>query len=174
MDVNVVVPPTVTEQPAEYCLMWINHWATCMPRAEWSAWTQAVGAVVALAIALWIAWWQAALLRRTQQHHAQVLIDAALGAIEHHAHQLAQLTNSQSVVIDSKFLRNAAPPFDGLMGAPLPKRIVKNLWASRQLLLTFADCVDTWTGRPVARCADLKPTLDFTLEQVRAIRQGPR
>lgn len=38
--------------PDEYCLLWIDHWAACMSKGEWSGWVQAVGAVVALAIAI--------------------------------------------------------------------------------------------------------------------------
>lgn len=34
--------------PQEYCLLWIDSWATCMTKAEWSGWMQAVGSVVAI------------------------------------------------------------------------------------------------------------------------------
>lgn len=33
----------------EYCFLWINHWATCMTKSEWSGWMQAVFSVAAIA-----------------------------------------------------------------------------------------------------------------------------
>lgn len=39
----------------EYCFLGINWWPTCMTKAEWSGWMQAIGSVVALAIAIWLA-----------------------------------------------------------------------------------------------------------------------
>lgn len=32
----------------EYCFFWIDWWATCMTKAEWSGWMQAIGAVLAI------------------------------------------------------------------------------------------------------------------------------
>lgn len=37
---------------SEYCLFWIDHWSTCMQKGEWSGWAQAVGSLLALAIAI--------------------------------------------------------------------------------------------------------------------------
>ncbi len=34
---------------AQFCLMAIDHWSTCMTKAEWSGWMQAIGSVVAIA-----------------------------------------------------------------------------------------------------------------------------
>lgn len=45
----------MTEQAPEYCLFWIDHWALCMPRADWAAWVQAVGSVVAILVAVAVA-----------------------------------------------------------------------------------------------------------------------
>lgn len=36
----------------QFCLLAIDHWATCMSRAEWSGWVQAVGSVGAL-VGIW-------------------------------------------------------------------------------------------------------------------------
>lgn len=46
----------ITETPAmqEYCLFWWDWWPMCMTRGEWSGWMQAIGAVAALAIAIWL------------------------------------------------------------------------------------------------------------------------
>lgn len=32
----------------EYCFLWIDWWATCMTKAEWSGWMQALGSVFAI------------------------------------------------------------------------------------------------------------------------------
>ena len=56
MEFNVVPPGP---PPAEYCLFWADQWMRdpwwlCMQKSEWSGWAQAIGAIVALAIALWL------------------------------------------------------------------------------------------------------------------------
>lgn len=42
----------------EICLLWgdwqIQQWWSCMTKAEWSGWMQALGALAALAIAMWL------------------------------------------------------------------------------------------------------------------------
>ena len=40
----------------QYCLLAVNHWAACMTKAEWAAWVQAFGSIVALAVAVGLAW----------------------------------------------------------------------------------------------------------------------
>ena len=45
--------------PVEYCLLWADRWFPdpwwlCMQKSEWSGWAQALGAIVALAIAVWL------------------------------------------------------------------------------------------------------------------------
>lgn len=42
----------------EYCLLWIDHWSTCMTKGEWSGWMQAVFSVVAILAAIGIAQYQ--------------------------------------------------------------------------------------------------------------------
>ncbi len=39
--------------PPEYCLLWINHWSTCMQKSEWANVASAIGTVLAAVIALW-------------------------------------------------------------------------------------------------------------------------
>lgn len=34
--------------PQEYCFLWIDWWATCMTKSEWSGWMQAIFSVVAI------------------------------------------------------------------------------------------------------------------------------
>lgn len=54
---NALVDAAAAAKPAqEYCLLGIDWWATCMTKAEWSGWMQAIGAIVALFIAIGIPW----------------------------------------------------------------------------------------------------------------------
>lgn len=34
----------------EYCFLWVDWWATCMNKSEWSGWIQAYAVVIALAL----------------------------------------------------------------------------------------------------------------------------
>lgn len=43
----------------EYCFFWIDWWATCMTKAEWSGWMQAIGAAIALIVAIALPYLQA-------------------------------------------------------------------------------------------------------------------
>jgi hypothetical protein len=46
----------------EICLLWgdwqIQQWWSCMNRSEWASWVQAVGSILAICGAVFIAWWQ--------------------------------------------------------------------------------------------------------------------
>ncbi|WP_370682227.1 hypothetical protein [Comamonas sp. GB3 AK4-5] len=45
----------VAVSPAqEYCALWIDSWATCMTKSEWSGWVQAIGSVLAICAAVWV------------------------------------------------------------------------------------------------------------------------
>jgi hypothetical protein len=48
----------MSDAPPEYCLLYVNHWALCMTKAEWSGWVQAVGAIAAIAGAATVARYQ--------------------------------------------------------------------------------------------------------------------
>lgn len=52
----------MAETQVEICLLWgdwqIHQWWSCMNRAEWASWVQAVGSVLAIGGAACIAWWQ--------------------------------------------------------------------------------------------------------------------
>lgn len=50
--------------PSEFCLLMIDHWATCIPRADWAEWAGAIGTILALVIALVVAYWQLLWSRR--------------------------------------------------------------------------------------------------------------
>jgi hypothetical protein len=47
------------EKTAEYCLLAIQWWPLCMPRSDWASWIQAIGSIIAIGTAGWIAVWQA-------------------------------------------------------------------------------------------------------------------
>lgn len=59
--------------PEEYCLLQISHWSTCMAKAEWAAWVQAIFSVVAIFAATWIA---------SRQNRNAVRLQAALRRAE--------------------------------------------------------------------------------------------
>lgn len=143
-----------------------------MPRSEWSGWTQAAGSVLALAVAVWIYWRQAADLRRTQTVHGSMLVAAGVAALDLHLNQLASLGPKAIVNIDSKFLRDAVQPFDGLMGGALPQRVLASVVATRQLLLTLANDIDDWRGKPVADCSNFRFEVDTAKKLLAAIKNG--
>lgn len=39
------------EKQPEFCLLWIDHWSTCMTKGEWSGWLQAFFSIVAIVFA---------------------------------------------------------------------------------------------------------------------------
>lgn len=43
----------ISSAPTDYCFLWMQ--SACMPRADWAAWVQAVGSLLAIAAAWWIA-----------------------------------------------------------------------------------------------------------------------
>jgi hypothetical protein len=49
---------TAPEKVPEFCLVGIDHWSTCMTKAEWSGWTQAVGAIAAILVGAMAVRWQ--------------------------------------------------------------------------------------------------------------------
>ncbi|WP_457332982.1 hypothetical protein [Rhizobacter sp. P5_C2] len=57
MDIQITNWPPQPSAP-EYCLLWIQHWSTCMTKAEWSGWFQTIGAVVAIVASIGIVRWQ--------------------------------------------------------------------------------------------------------------------
>lgn len=62
--------------PAEYCVLWIPHWSTCMAKTEWAAWAQAVFSVLAIYVALSVANRQrrAEMKREAQVHNARAFV----------------------------------------------------------------------------------------------------
>jgi hypothetical protein len=50
--------------PDEYCFLFIQWWPLCMTKGEWSGWVQAVGAVVAIGVAFFVAQIQTRATRR--------------------------------------------------------------------------------------------------------------
>jgi hypothetical protein len=56
---------------AEYCLLWIDHWTTCLQKSEWASWIQALGAIAAIIGAVWVSHRQE---RRQRMHEKQVAV----------------------------------------------------------------------------------------------------
>lgn len=67
--------------PQEYCLLYIDSWATCMTKAEWSGWMQAIGAVFAILCAIGVAAWQVTAEARRNRRVALALFRPFAGAL---------------------------------------------------------------------------------------------
>lgn len=92
----------------EWCLFWVQWDPVCMPRNEWAAWIQAIGAFVALYIAVRAPHWFAKRERNRIRdgHFAVICLDLQLGR------KLAQTYLEGSVQSPSDRL-----PLHGLPGA---------------------------------------------------------
>jgi len=103
---NAVAAAVVASKPPqEYCLLWIDSWATCMTKGEWSGWMQALGAVAAIAGAFVIANWQhlremTAEVRRLNEENARRLfwLKMLLIHIKRTSVQIAGAVNLQTSV----------------------------------------------------------------------------
>lgn len=63
MDANQLIKAlgdsaAAAKSPQEYCFLGIDWWGTCMSKAEWSGWMQAVFSVVAIVAAVLLTRWQ--------------------------------------------------------------------------------------------------------------------
>lgn len=72
----------VGELSSEYCFLWIDWWASCLTKSEWAAWTQAVGSILALAVASAIAVWQVIARRRDSKQRARELFKAKVEILQ--------------------------------------------------------------------------------------------
>lgn len=75
MDANQLIKgigdaAAAAKSPQEYCFLWIDWWPTCMTKAEWSGWMQAIGSAIALMVAIGIGLHQAKEGRRVAQEAA--------------------------------------------------------------------------------------------------------
>lgn len=69
-------------QPAEYCLLWVNWWATCLTKSEWAGWMQAVGAIVAIVFAYRLGQAQLAMARQLEAERRNASDYRVLGALQ--------------------------------------------------------------------------------------------
>jgi hypothetical protein len=70
-------PQSVT---AEYCLLWMDHWSTCMTKGEWSSWAQAIGALLAICVAIALPIWldHRARLKQREGHLEMIAADVLM------------------------------------------------------------------------------------------------
>jgi hypothetical protein len=66
----------------QFCLLAIDHWSTCLTKAEWSGWMQAIGSTLALAIALAVPYWQDHVQRQDGSRFARDIGDLNLLVME--------------------------------------------------------------------------------------------
>ncbi|AEF90265.1 hypothetical protein DelCs14_3266 [Delftia sp. Cs1-4] len=57
IETHAIISALPNPGPDEFCFLWINWWATCMTKSEWSGWWQAVGSILALIVAIGLAMW---------------------------------------------------------------------------------------------------------------------
>ena len=79
MDVNQLIRALgdaagSAKSPQEYCFLWIDWWATCMTKAEWSGWMQAIFSVIAILMS-------AFLLRHQLRHNELAIKRSAVSRI---------------------------------------------------------------------------------------------
>lgn len=84
MDANQLIKAlgdaaTAAKPPQEYCFLWIDWWATCMTKAEWSGWMQAIGSAIALLIAVAIPYLQTRHVHVKNYEMAKQCLTHALG-----------------------------------------------------------------------------------------------
>jgi hypothetical protein len=91
----VLAPPP----PTEYCLLWADRWLPladpwwlCMQKAEWSGWAQAVGAIVALALAILLP----VKARRDAETEAKATAMKAAAQLEHVSKEMIAACTSQN------------------------------------------------------------------------------
>jgi len=63
----------------EYCFLFINWWPFCMQKSEWASWVQALGAIAAIGIAIWLAKMQAERSERLQRQMEVVRLGEKYG-----------------------------------------------------------------------------------------------
>lgn len=61
----------VAKEPIEYCFLWINWWATCLTKAEWAGWAQALGTIAAVGVAVWLSSREHARSREEQERRSK-------------------------------------------------------------------------------------------------------
>lgn len=109
-----------------YCLFWIQHWAMCMTKAEWSSWTQAIGSVGAILGAIAVAARQSRDTRRLQREMEAIESRRQL------AHVLALLQGAASIADDAQMaIENQQARLQP--GVPLPLRTTSQEEALRVL-----------------------------------------
>lgn len=64
--------------PPEFCLLAIQHWSTCMTKAEWGSWAQATGTTAAVVVAAMVVRWQ---LRHSDRRDVDALLGRTLHAM---------------------------------------------------------------------------------------------
>ncbi len=63
----------------EYCLLWIDHWSTCLTKGEWASWAQAVFSVLAIGASVGIVLWQH---HRDRREQARRVAEADLRVVD--------------------------------------------------------------------------------------------
>lgn len=138
--------------PPEYCFLWADRWWPwadpwwlCMQKAEWSGWAQAIGALVALAIAIALP----ALARRQARQDAKEMIVAFIAqvsvALEEAGESCAE-KDWQKFQAKRLLLQDAAQAGDFLLNAPINGEIRGRALGVRSTVLDAFHLSETHTS----------------------------
>lgn len=70
------------DQDDQYCLLWIDWWATCLSKDEWASWVQAIGTLAAVFAAVGLAWWEFRERRLDSARTSAALLSARIHLVE--------------------------------------------------------------------------------------------
>ena len=102
----------------EYCFLWIDWWPLCMTKSEWSGWAQAIGAVLALAIAIAIPA-KARLDARRDAKEAVLAFMARVTLALEDLRDVCMTTDWESFVTSRLLVQDAALAGDFLLSVPI-------------------------------------------------------
>ena len=149
--------------PEEYCFLWITHWSTCMTKAEWSGWVQAVGAIVALAVAIGLAafqLWHSERMQRAQQseserrqaaHVHHIVVGVVHGAVRYaQSHLQAALRPGDKFTMRVERLEEALRVLNQAILMPLPPDVSRVLFNVNSILSNLLHVAEDAAGGSIA------------------------
>lgn len=80
----------------EYCLLWINTWATCSTKSEWASWIQSAGVLLALYAAIKAPEWN----RRNHAAHLEKMLHSYMKSSLSIIEVLAEALKAKENTID--------------------------------------------------------------------------
>ena len=98
---NGIARAVETAKPAqEYCFLWIPHWSTCMTKAEWSGWVQAMAVTVTIGVPFIFG-----IMGKFRKR--KILIDRLSGFIKSVHHVVKSVENNDLVMSRNKSVKQS-------------------------------------------------------------------